>query len=86
LGSSSDSGDQDVEIGYDPTMSRLNFAARPPLDTFSNVTNAAQLFAKSLNQLRAANAATIQPLMQQGQTADPKSFAALENILIKLGM
>jgi hypothetical protein len=50
------------------------------------IPNAAQLFAKSLNQARAANAATIQPLMQQGQTADPKSFAALENILIKLGM
>lgn len=86
LGSSIDNGDQDVEIGYDPTMSRLNFASRPPLDPFSNVTNAAQLFARSLNQARAANAATIQPLMQQGQSADPKAFASLENIITKLGM
>jgi len=83
LGASAD-GEQDNEIGYDPTMSRLNFASRPALDAFSNVTDAARMFARSLNQFRATNNAAILPLMQQGRTADPKSFAALEAILTKV--
>lgn len=81
LGSSVDSGDDDVEIGYDPTMSRLNFASRAPLDPFKNVTNAAQLFASSLNQAINTNATVYQPLIQQGQSTDPKTFAALETML-----
>lgn len=87
LGSSADkAGDQDAEIGYDPTMSRLAFASRPPLDPFSDVSNVAQTFAVALNRARSANDAVIQTLIQQGQSMDPKSFAALDSILSKVGM
>ena len=86
LGAPTDNGDQDAEIGYDPTMSRLNFATRSPLDPFSNITNVAQYFARALGQARAANGAAIQQLMQQGQNVDPKTFSALEGILSKVGM
>lgn len=84
--SSSDGGDQDIEIGYDPTMSRLNFASRAPLDPFSSISNVAQAFGNALAQARAANASIIAPLMQQGQTQDPKAFAMLDNILSKAGI
>lgn len=87
LGSSTDkSSDQDVEIGYDPTMSRLVFASRPPLDPFSNVTNVAQTFATALNHARSTNNAAIQGMIQQGQNIDPKSFAALDRFLSNVGM
>lgn len=86
FGASADNDDQDVEIGYDPTMSRLNFASRPALDPFSNVTNVAQDFGRALVQFRATNGAAISPLMQQGQSANPKAFALLDGILAKSGI
>jgi hypothetical protein len=86
LGASANDGDQDVEIGYDPTMSRLNFASRPPLDPFSSISNVAQAFGRALGKARTANAAVVAPLMQQGQQLDPKAFAMLEGILSKAGV
>jgi exportin-2 (importin alpha re-exporter) len=84
--SSADSEDVvDSDIGYDPTFSRLHFASRPQLDPFKSI-NATQTFTASFQNMMATNGGIIQPLMQQGQTADPKTFAAFENLISRAGI
>jgi len=82
-GTTSDEVDQDAEISYDPTFSRLHFASRPPLDPFSGIQNPAKTFVTSLGQARASNAAVVQSLMQQGQQSDPKTFTTLDHLMSK---
>jgi len=83
LGSAAnDNADQDeAEISYDPTFSRLHFAARPVFDPFNQIQNPAKAFADALGQARASNGAAVQQLIQQGQTTDPKTFAKFEAMM-----
>lgn len=86
LGSASSdnaSNQEEGAISYDPTFSRLHFAARPMFDPFSEVKNPAKAFVTALGQVRASNGAAVQPLIQQGQTSDPKTFAMLEAMMAK---
>lgn len=75
----------DSDIGYDPTFSRLHFASRPQLDPFKSI-NATQAFTASFQNMMRKNGGIIQPLMQQGQTADPKTYAAFENLMSRAGI
>ncbi len=74
---------EEAEISYDPTFSRLHFAARPVFDPFNQIRNPAKAFADALGQARASNGAAVQQLMQQGQTTDPKTFAKFEAMMSK---
>mmetsp|Transcript_11110 Transcript_11110/g.12872 ORF Transcript_11110/g.12872 Transcript_11110/m.12872 type:complete len:995 (+) Transcript_11110:161-3145(+) len=83
FGSPGEELDQSVEIGYDPTFSRLHFATRPPLDPFSDNKDPIASFANGFNQIRLSNTALIQPLILQ---SDPKMIATLQNIMSKAGV
>ncbi len=77
--------DQTVEIGYDPTFSKLHFATRPPMDPFSSITDPVGAFANALKQAHSSNGA-LQSLIQQGSQSDPKMFVSLQGIMTKSGL
>ena len=77
--------DDAVEIGYDPTFSKLHFATRTPLDPFHDITDPVSAFANALHQAISSNASW-QTLMQQGSQSDPKTFASLQGIMAKAGL
>ena len=77
--------DQEVEIGYDPTFSRLFFATRAPLDPFPEVSDPSLAFVKALHQACTSNPA-VRPLIQQGTQANPKMSVALDAMFQKAGL
>lgn len=77
--------DQTVEIGYDPTFSKLHFATRPQFDPFSHINDPVGAFANALKQAQSSNSAW-QTLLQQGSQSDPKMFASLQGIMTKAGL
>jgi exportin-2 (importin alpha re-exporter) len=77
--------DQTVEIGYDPTFSKLHFATRAPIDPFSEIKDPVGAFATTMSQAISSNA-SLSTFMQQGSQSDPKTFASLQGIMHKAGL
>jgi len=88
LSNSTSAGDDDdeVEIGYDATFSRLHFAARLATDPFPEVNDAAIALAQSLHKLSASQPGKLSPLIQQGLQNDAKLAASLESLFNKAGV
>lgn len=78
--------DDEIEIGYDATFSRLHFAARPVRDPFPEVADLSLMLVQSLHALCKSQPGKLQPLIQQGLQSDPKLSGGLEIMFQKAGL
>ena len=80
-----DNDNEDVEIGYDKTFSRLHFASKIHNDPFDFIKDPQGIFVTSLQQLYISHAGIIKPIIQNGFQSNPKLYSALELMYQKAG-
>jgi len=82
-----DKDDTDIEVGYDPTFSRLHFASKPQLDPFSQIQDPSLAFAQGLLTVYRQFPDQIRTLVQKMKDdQNPKLSAGLASIFQKTGI
>ena len=81
-----DDNEEEAEISYDATYSKLHFASTPAADPFPDIPDLPVNFAKSLHALCSAHPGKFQPLIQQGLQSDDKQMIYLTTLMQKAGL
>mmetsp|Transcript_61393 Transcript_61393/g.73848 ORF Transcript_61393/g.73848 Transcript_61393/m.73848 type:complete len:977 (+) Transcript_61393:114-3044(+) len=81
-----DNEENETEISYDPTYSRLHFASIPKVDPFAEVKDPAQDLVKSLHVLSTSQPGVVSQLIQQASQSDPKFVAYLQSMFQKANL
>merc|ERR1712063_75561 len=81
-----DDGDDEVQIGYDPTYSRLYFAPKPDPIPFPGVGDPQVILAQGIHNLYLSQPAKISSLVHQTLHTDHELSTGLENIFHQAGL
>lgn len=77
---------KDIEIGYDSVYSRLVFATKKSEDPFSDISNPAELFVKSLHAMIMQRRDEVLALIQHTISIEPKLSSGLELLFQQSGL